>query len=262
MSRISLTVGRPSIASRRGMAIPCVLILGWIVVGSTGLVDRHFLVPFQRVVTVPFLDPDGRTVWLGLAASLARMVAGFAIGAGAGALLGFAMGLSRFGNRLIGPSFTAVRQVTVFAWIPLLTAWFGNGEEAKLVFVALAALFPMALNTQQGLRDVPVAYRELASVLRLSPRRRFTRVLLPSALPSIVVGIEIALISAWIGTVGAEYAMGFGRGVGIFLVQGREQFRMDIVIVGVIALAVVGYLINATFRSLLARWVPWRGNPS
>jgi sulfonate transport system permease protein len=247
---------------KRGLAIPFALMLAWVVLDATGLVDRRFLVPVHRVVLVPFLDPDGRTIWLGLAASLVRMVAGFAIGAGAGTLLGLAMGLSRFGHRLIGPSFTAVRQVTVFAWIPLLTAWFGNGEEAKLVFVALSALFPMALNTQQGLRDVPAAYHELADVLRLSPQRRFTHVLLPSALPSICIGVEIALISAWIGTVGAEYAMGFGRGVGIFLAEGREQFRMDIVLVGVIALALVGYFINTAFRSMTRRWVPWHATPS
>jgi sulfonate transport system permease protein len=254
--------GFPSVAWRRGMMIPCALILLWGVVGSTGLIDRHFLVPLQRVALVPFLDPDGSTVWLDLAQSVTRMVAGFAIGAGAGLLLGGAMGLSRFGQRLIGPSFTAVRQVTVFAWIPLLTAWFGNGEESKLVFIALSALFPMALHTQQGLRDVPVHYLELAQVLRLSPGRRFTQMLLPSALPAIFVGIEIALISAWIGTVGAEYAMGFGRGIGIFLSEGREQFRMDIVIVGVIALAVVGFLINVAARSLFGRLAPWHGNQS
>lgn len=253
MSRSEFASFHPSVAWRRGMVIPVALIVLWSVVGSSGLIDRHFLVPLQRVALVPFLDSDGSKIWLGLAQSLARMVAGFALGATAGLLLGGAMGLSRFGHRLIGPSFTAVRQVTVFAWIPLLTAWFGNGEESKLVFIALSALFPVALHTQQGLRDVPVQYLELARTLRLSPGRRFTQVLLPSALPAIFLGIEIALISAWIGTVGAEYAMGFGRGVGIFLAEGREQFRMDIVIVGVIALALVGYLINVAARSLFER---------
>ncbi len=187
------------------------------------------------------------------------MLAGFAIGASLGAVLGFVMGVSRFGDRLFGLSFNAMRQITLFAWIPLLTAWFGNGEVAKLVFIALSAFFPMALNTLQGLRDLPQQYRELASVLRLSRRTRLLRVLLPASLPAIAVGIELALIGAWIGTVGAEYAMGFGRGLGIYLAEGREQFRMDIVIVGALTLALVGYALNRAFAIGLRRLMSWRG---
>jgi sulfonate transport system permease protein len=82
-----------------------------------------------------------------------------------------------------------------------------------------------------------------------------TAVLLPSALPSIFIGLEIALINAWIGTAGAEYAMGFGRGIGTFLEQGREQFRMDIVILGVVTLAVVGSLLNLLVRTARRRLV-------
>ena len=117
-------------------------------------------------------------LWPALVASLCRMVAGFAIGAALGSVLGFAMGVSALGERLCGLSFNALRQITLFAWIPLLTAWFGNGETAKLVFIAMSAFFPMALNMLEGLRDLPVQYRELAAVLRLSPRTRLRRVLL------------------------------------------------------------------------------------
>lgn len=252
----------PSGAVWRGLAVPAVLVLAWIVASQTKLVDPRLLVPPARVLAVPFTDPDGRTIWLSLAASLARMLAGFTIGAGLGAALGFVMGVSRFSQRLIGPSFNALRQITLFAWIPLLTAWFGNGEGAKLVFIALSAFFPMALNTLQGLRDVPIAYLELAQALRLRRWTTFTRVLLPGALPALAIGIELALIGAWIGTVGAEYAMGFGRGIGIYLAEGREQFRMDIVIVGALALALVGYSMNLAFHLALKGLVPWRRNNS
>ena len=242
----------------RGLAFPAVLVLAWILVRQFGLIDPRLLVPVQRVIAVPFFDPDGRTIWLSLVTSLVRMVAGFLIGGGLGILIGFVIGASSLANRLIGPSFTAVRQITVFAWIPLLTAWFGNSDGAKLVFIALSAFFPAALNTQQGLRDVPIALIETSHVMRLSWRTHLFRLLLPSALPSIAIGIEIALISAWIGTVGAEYAMGFGRGIGIFLAEGREQFRMDIVLIGVVTLALVGYGMNIVLRCGLRRLVPWQ----
>ena len=241
----------------RGLALPCLLTLAWLAIGRFHLTDSRLFVPLDRVLTVPFLDADGRNLWLGLAASVGRMLAGFALGAMLGGFLGLLMGLSAIGNRVVGPSFTALRQITLFAWIPLLTAWFGHGEEAKLVFIALSALFPMALNTHQGLHDVPPPYRELARVLRLTPKTRLMRLMLPGALPSICLGLEIALINAWIGTVAAEYAMGFGRGLGTFLAQGRELFRMDVVIVGVLALALTGFLMNCIFRTVFKRLMPW-----
>jgi sulfonate transport system permease protein len=246
----------------RGLVVPAALLAAWIIASHAHLVDPRLLVPPGKVLLVPFVDPDGNTVWLSLGESLIRMLTGFAIGAGLGAALGFVMGVSRFGQRLIGPSFNALRQITLFAWIPLLTAWFGNGESSKLVFIALSAFFPMALNTLQGLRDVPVAYIELGQALRLKRLTWSRRVLLPAALPAIIIGVELALIGAWIGTVGAEYAMGFGRGIGIYLSEGREQFRMDIVIVGALALALVGYSMNVAFHLVLKRLVPWRhSNP-
>ena len=244
----------------RGLALPSTLALVWLAAARFGWVDHRLLVPIERVLAVPFFDADGRNLWLALGASVARMIAGFLIGATIGGVLGLLTGMSSVANRIAGPSLTALRQITLFAWIPLLTAWFGNGETAKFVFIALSALFPMALNTHQGLRDVPDQYRELARIMRLSARTSLTRLMLPSALPSIYLGIEIALINAWIGTVGAEYAMGFGRGLGTFLAQGRELFRMDIVIVGVIALAVVGYLMNFLLRVAFKRLVPWAEN--
>ena len=242
----------------RGLAVPAAFIAAWFALSHSGLVDSRLLVAPEGALAVPFDDPDGRMLWPALAASVCRMLAGFAIGASLGTVLGFVMGLSSLGERLFGLSFNAVRQITLFAWIPLLTAWFGNGEGAKLVFIALSAFFPMALNTLQGLRDLPPHYRELAAVLRLSRRTMLLRVWLPASLPAIAIGIELALIGAWIGTVGAEYAMGFGRGLGIYLAEGREQFRMDIVIVGALTLALVGYALNRAFAIGLRRLMAWR----
>jgi sulfonate transport system permease protein len=246
-----------SAAVWRALALPAAFVGVWILLSRTGWIDPRLLVPPGRILLVPFVDPDGRTLWPALVASLCRMMGGFTTGAGLGMAVGFAMGISLIGRRAIGPSFNVLRQITLFAWIPLLTAWFGNGESAKLVFIAMSAFFPMALNTFQGLRDVPAPYLDLAKALRLSRRSRMTQLLLPAALPAISTGVELALIGAWIGTVSAEYAMGFGRGIGIYLAEGREQFRMDIVIVGALMLALVGYAINLAFRLALRRLAPW-----
>jgi sulfonate transport system permease protein len=258
-ARIARRAARPD-AFWRGLAAPSVLLLVWAITAHLGPVTSHLLVPLERVIAAPFVDEGGRQLWLALGASIVRMIAGFVIGAAAGLALGLAMGMSRTTDRAIGPSFHALRQIALFAWIPLLTAWLGNGDAAKIVYIALSAFFPMVLNTQEGLRNIPVHYLEVARVMRLSFRQRVTRLQLPGALPSIFVGVQIALITAWIGTVGAEYAMGAGRGIGTFLAQGREQFRMDIVLLGVIVLALVGTVVNIMCGRIFARLLHWQGS--
>jgi sulfonate transport system permease protein len=148
--------------------------------------------------------------------------------------------------------------VTLFAWIPLLTAWFGNGEGSKIVFIAISAFFPTFLNTEAGLRAIPAQYREVADVVLLTTRTRITRLLLPSALPSILIGIEVALLTSWIGTVGAEYAIGSGRGIGAFLAAARELFRMDLVLIGVLLLALVGYGLSLVSQHLFNTLIKWK----
>lgn len=237
----------------RGLVVPAAFLLGWAVVTHAGMVRSPLAVPIERIVLLPFADEAGRQLWLALAASVGRLIVGFGIGVVAGVALGLAMGMSSTADRAVGASFHALRQITLFAWIPLLTAWFGNGELGKLVYIALSAFFPAALNTCNGLRTIPQQYIEVARVMRLGRRETILRLLLPGALPSIFVGMQIALITAWIGTVGAEYAIGNGRGIGNFIAEGREQFRMDIVIVGVTALALVGYAVNLGCRRVFRR---------
>lgn len=254
---------RPSVRSRRiwrGLAIPLALIALWFAASHSGLVRSPLLVAPERILALPFVDDIGRDLWLGLSISMVRLVVGFGIGAGLGIAFGLLIGMSRTSERAIGPSFNALRQITLFAWIPLLTSWFGNGDSAKIVYIALSAFFPTALNTYDGLRSIPRQYFELARVARLSWRQQITRLLLPGALPSIFIGIQIALITAWIGTVGAEYAMGVGRGIGTFISGGREQFRMDVVIAGVLALALVGYGINVICGRVFKRLLHWQGD--
>jgi sulfonate transport system permease protein len=237
----------------RGLVLPIVLLLGWIYGVHHGWLSGPLAVLPERIALAPFDDPAARELWFAIAASMLRYAGGVGIGVIAGLAFGIAMGLSPLVERAGGGSFHALRQITLFAWIPLLTAWFGNGEASKIVYIALSAFFPIALNTANGLRDVPLAYREVARVLGLSRRQKIRRVLLPAAMPALLIGVEIALISAWIGTVGAEYAIGNGRGIGTFVAEGREQFRMDIVIVGVGALALAGYLATRLCRKLLFR---------
>jgi sulfonate transport system permease protein len=232
----------------RGLAVPAALIVLWTIAARLPENHSQLLVPLDTILAAPFVDESGREIWLRLVQSVARFAGGCSIGAIAGVAFGLLIGTSRGADRAVGPSFHALRQITLFAWIPLLSAWFGNGEGAKIVFIALSAFFPAALNTHEGLRTIPIQYFELAKAMNFSRRQRVLRLLLPGALPSIFVGIQIAVISGWIGTVGAEYVLGVGRGLGIFIAEARGQFRMDLVLLGVLTLALVGFVINVSCR--------------
>ncbi|WP_244493675.1 ABC transporter permease [Aureimonas sp. AU4] len=233
------------------------MILLWIAAVASGIWSGPLAVSPVDVVLAPFLDPNGRQVWEALVQSLARVATGGVLGGLLGLTVGAACGLSRSTGRALSPSLHAARQVALFAWIPLLTAWFGNGETTKIAFTTLSCFFPIFLATERGMHDVLPRLAEVGHALALRRRTRLLKLVLPSALPSIRIGVEVALISAWIGTAGAEYAIGNGRGVGSFLASARDQFRMDLVAVGVIVLAGVGVSLHALSRVAFNRMFPW-----
>lgn len=235
----------------KGLVLPAAIVATWAAAFGLGLLDGPMAVSPAQVLSVPFADPDGREIWTGIGTSLLRLTVGGLIGAIVGLAAGLALALIRPVGAAFSPTINAFRQVALFAWIPLMTAWFGNTETAKIAFIALATFFPLVFATEQGVRDVPRSLREVALVLNLARRRQVTALYLPGALPAISVGVQIALISSWIGTVGAEYAIGNGRGLGSYIANARDQFRMDITIAGVVALAFVGVLLHAASARLI-----------
>jgi sulfonate transport system permease protein len=183
-------------------------------------------------------------------------------------LLGFAfgllLGLSRLGHRMVSPTLHGARQIALFAWIPLLSAWLGNGEMMKTALIALAAFFPVLLNVEAGCRDVPLAYREVGRLLAFDRPTEIILIVLPSATPTIISGLELAFAIAWIGTIGAEYLIGTGYmyasadGIGAFLAGARENARMDLVVVGILSLAVAAFILDRLIVLTSKRFLAWR----
>ena len=146
-----------------------------------------------------------------LAASLMRDVVGFTLGSLIGIVIGTILGLSRVADRLLMPSFKGLRQIAILAWIPLISIWFGVGEAAKMVVIMAAALIPVVLNRHEGKRSASTQLVEVARTLTFTRWQFVTRLYLPSALPSIATGVHLALIYAWVASIGSEYFMTIGR---------------------------------------------------
>lgn len=242
----------------RGALLPLVLLLTWEISTHWSFTNGHLLVSPTTVLTTTVTAIHNGDLWLALHASVGRMLIGFACGTVAGLFLGTLMGLSRTMDKVFGPSFHAVRQIAVFAWIPLISMCFGLGEAAKVVFIGIVALFPVVLNTYEGIKSVSPEHIEVARVFAFSRFRLLRRVIFPAATPSIFTGIELAVMYAWLATIGAEYLMTTDGGIGSLMIEGREQFRMDIVLLGIIVTGLVGGVVSSCARRLGAYLLRWR----
>jgi sulfonate transport system permease protein len=242
---------------RRGIVLPLALIALWELITHYKLANVHLLASPSAVLKSFVVQVREGDLFPQLLSSLQRDLTGFAIGAFAGLLLGSAMGSWRIADRLFGPSFNAAKQVAVFAWIPLISVWF-TGEPAKIVFIALAAFYPVVVNTYEGIRSVSREHIEVARVFRFSRGQTFRRVVLPAALPSIFSGLHLALIYSWLGTIGAEYLLAPAPGIGNLMIDGREALAMDKVLLGVILVGLVGFSLNTIAARVEAHFLRWR----
>ena len=244
----------------RGLVIPLALLIAWWAAVRFGLSTSPLLVAPAKVwQTGVELLGNGR-LFAALGASLGRDLAGFAVGAGIGLATGALLGTSRLAERLVGPSLHTLKQISLFAWVPLLSVWFGLGDAAKIAFLALAAFFPVMLNTFEGIRGVPPELLEVARVLRLSTPQRWRKLILPAASPSIFAGIHLGLVYAWLATLGAEYLLATGHGIGNLMIEGHENFRIDLVLFGVLVVGLVGFALNGIAGRIEARALAWRGH--
>ncbi len=243
----------------RGFALPALLLLAWWAAARWGWSTSPLLVPPGKVWETAVEQAASGQLLAALGASLRRDLIGFSIGALGGLAFGAALGASRLFEKLAGPSFHTLKQISLFAWIPLLSVWFGLGDAAKVAFLSLAAFFPVVLNTFEGIRGVPPDLLEVARVLGFSRRQAWARVILPAALPSIFAGIHLGLVYAWLATLGAEYLLVAGQGIGNTMVDGREHFLMDLVLFGVIVVGLVGFSLNWLAARIESRALAWRG---
>ncbi|WP_322054391.1 ABC transporter permease [Paraburkholderia bannensis] len=242
----------------RGAVLPLLIFALWAVVANRHLVDANLL-PAPGVVLHSALD-DLRSGALPvpLAHTLARAGEGLAVGALAGLALGIALGALTWVRRAFGPTLTALRQVAIFAWIPLLTAWAGLGDLSKVIFVALAAFFPVVLATSRAVEGLPPALVEVARTLRLNAWQRLRWLIVPAILPGVFAGLRLALVYAWLGAIGAEYLMPSGVGLGTFMIDAQQLFRTDRLLAAAVTIGALGALFGWLGSRLEASATRWR----
>ncbi|MBM3110283.1 ABC transporter permease [Pseudomonas arcuscaelestis] len=242
----------------QALLLPLTLLLIWQLANQWQWVDSNILVAPLQVLGTAWKGVVDGTLTAALAVSVGRALAGLVLGGGLGFALGLWLGLSHRAERLLGPSLAGLRQIAIFAWVPLLTAWFGLGEPAKWVFVGLAAFFPLFIATQRSVANRSPQLDEAARVLHLNLPQQLMRLVLPGAAPGIFAGLRVGLIYAWLGTIGAEYFMPSGGGIGSLMIGAQQLLRMDLIMAGMLLVGLTGALLGALGQHIESRATRWR----
>ncbi len=238
--------------------VPLLLLIVWQVACTTGYVSTRVLpAPTEVALAGWKLLLSGelaRNIWV----SFWRAGVGFVIGGGIGFAFGLANGLSQLSNKLTDTTLQMVRNIPHLALIPLVILWFGIGEGAKLFLVALGVFFPIYLNTRHGIRSVDPQLIEMGRSYGMSTRTLFRRVIFPSALPSIFVGIRFGLGIMWLTLIVAE-TIAANAGIGYMAMNAREFMQLDVVVLSILLYALLGKLADSVARFLertILKWHP------
>ncbi len=238
--------------------LPLLLLLAvWFLVAAAGWYPRQLFVPPQEVIAAARELLDSGELQLHLSQSLGRLGIGMLIGCVGGVLFGVLMGLSRSVELYTAPLFHVVRQVPSIALIPIFILLFGIGETFKILIVVKAAFFPVALATYTAVQQIPKQLMEVARLYRLSSAALFRYVVLPATVPPIVTGVRLALGRSW-GTLVAAELLAAESGVGQMMELGRQMFRLDIVMLGVVIAGLIGFALDRGIKLFERRLLRWR----
>ena len=244
-----------------GWFLPALLVGLWTLAAELEWAPPQILPP-PRLVGETLIDLVGSGELLqNCAISLARVFAGFGLGALVGLALGVGMGLSRRFEQFLYPTFNALNQVPVLGWLPLAMMVFGIGESLKVVIIAQASLVPVAVNVLNGIRRVPRQYLDVARVFRFSRSQLLRKVVFPAAVPSLFVGVRYGLTLAWLSLVTVEL-LASSEGLGFLIVWGRQLFQLDLVLAAIVSIGVVGLLLDKGLARAEKRLLRWRPEAS
>ncbi|MEU7923941.1 ABC transporter permease [Micromonospora sp. NPDC049801] len=241
----------------RRLLSPVALVLGWELAARTGVLAPEKLpAPSDILATGWRLSRDG-TLAVHLVDSLTRAGAGLLIGGVLALLLGTVAGLLRLGDDLVDPPVQMARMLPHLGLVPLLIIWVGIGESLKISLVALGAFFPVYFNTYAGIRDIDERLVEAARACGLGPAARLRHVVLPGALPSLFLGLRLAIGAAWLSLVVGEQ-VNAQTGIGFLMMEAREFSQTDVVLLGLLVYALLGLISDLALRVAERRMLTWR----
>ncbi|NND03684.1 MAG: ABC transporter permease [Acidimicrobiia bacterium] len=213
---------------------------------------------WDAIVTLAREGYRNVSLWEHLTASLSRVGQGMLWGIVLGVPVGFFMGLSSRARGFFDTPVELFRPIPPLALLPLFITWFGIGNRTAVNLLIFASVWIMIIAARSGVRTVNLSKVRAAYSLGANKRQVLRRVILPNALPEIFTGIRVAIGVSW-GTLVAAELVGTDTGLGAMIFAARVFFRIDIIVAGVIIIAILGVIMDLLMRWLESRLIPWRG---
>jgi ABC-type nitrate/sulfonate/bicarbonate transport system permease component len=265
---VDVVVARPareqapilSVANRDrliSIASPIVLLLIWEIAARGGLMDQRFFPAPSRVFD-KFMDllADG-SLLTHLWATLQRLFWGCLVGGIPGLLLGVAIGLSRPVRAIFDPLIAATYPVPKSAIFPLLLLIFGLGEASKIAMVAIGVFYPLLINTAAGVGAINKIYLDVGRNFGATRWQVFRTIAVPGAVPHIMSGIKLGL-GLGLMLIAIAEMIGAKSGIGYMIWNAWELLSVEMMYVGIIVIAVLGFVISTLLTELERVLVPWK----
>ncbi|HEV8676793.1 MAG TPA: ABC transporter permease [Methylomirabilota bacterium] len=249
----------PAGGERRGVGVASLaaLLLVWEAVGRLGWVSPLFLPPPTAVAAEAARMVASGELLRHLGVSLVRIAWGFAVGAAAGTALGLVLGASRLAEAIGNPLIAATYPIPKIALLPLMILWLGIGEAPKVAMIALGVFFPVVINTYAGVRDTEPLMVKAATSLGARRHQVLTKVILPSALPTILAGYRLGAGIALLLVVSAEM-INASAGIGFLILHAGDLMLTGKLMVGLVLLSLLGLASTWALRALEGYLAPWR----
>lgn len=239
-----------------------VLMVIWFVVTNLGLIKPLFL-PTPQSVFLQFVEyltgaANDRPLLEHFAASMARVFLAFVLACLTAIPVGIAMGMSRIARGIFDPPIEFYRPLPPLAYLPLIIIWFGIDETPKVLLIYLACFAPMALAARSGMKSAAQEQINAAYSMGASYMQVIRHVIVPSAMPDILIGMRIAIGFGWTTLVAAEMVAA-NVGLGQMVLNASNFLRTDIVVMGIIVIGSVAFAFDLLMRWVENKVVPWRG---
>lgn len=235
-----------------------VLLAMWQMAAQSGIWSAYVLPPPAKVAKALANMMESGVLFKHILVSGRRVLTGFSIAFALAMAAGILASQVQTAEEYYGGFLEFMRNVPPISLIALLILWFGIGETSKIIIIVLASFFPMYLNIRKGFLSASKTLLEVGTVFRLTGWQKFCRIVLPWAVPDILVGMRIGLGYSWRAIIGAEM-IAAASGLGYLILDAQQMSRSDKVIAGILTIGVVGILCDQIFSLLIGRVVGARG---
>lgn len=240
----------------KGLLVPLIIVAIWYICSSLKILNSYIIPPPIKIIKTTSILIKNGDLLRNILVSFYRVFLGFLLAFIIAFPTSIILGMNRRIEVYFEPLLEFIRHIPPIAAIPILILWLGIGEASKIAVIILATFFPIFMNTLSGVRNCDKKLLEVGDIFNFSPFKKFKKIILPSIIPYVIVGIRLGLGYSWRSLIGAEL-IAASSGIGYMIIDAEQLSRPDIIIVGIISVGIVGFLIDYILYIVTKKFIPW-----